>query len=49
MKRIDIVDIKQAVKEGMIEFIAVDDYIYCRDVQSKETVIVGEVTNDEAG
>lgn len=41
-KRIDIVDIKSAVKAEQIEFYIADGDIYCRDRQTDERVIVGK-------
>ena len=46
MKQIDVIKIKQAVKEGQLKFFVLEQYdgqyIYCKD-EVGETVIVGKV------
>lgn len=38
-RHLDIVDIKRAVKLGMIEFYMEDGLIYCIDCESRECVL----------
>jgi len=40
-KPIDIMDLKAAVRAGQIEFVVIDNFIYCRDRESREVVMVG--------
>ncbi len=42
MKKIDIVDIKQKVKNKEFEFYIKDGCIYLKDIKHEETVIVGK-------
>lgn len=42
---IDIVKIKQAVKDGIIEFYIVDGYIFCENKVTEEVVEVGMIKN----
>lgn len=46
-RTIDIVSIKTAVKQGSISFSVHDGYIYCDDIDSGETVIVGKADKHE--
>lgn len=39
---LDIVDLKKKTKNKELEFFIYNGFIYCKDVKSEETVIVGE-------
>ena len=41
-KMIDIVDLKQLVKEGKLDFIINDDVLYCRDLRTEESISLGK-------
>ena len=53
-KKIDIVDIKKAIKEGQLEvYTKHSNYfkkteIYLRDTQTGETVLIGEMKDEDS-
>lgn len=47
MKKIDIIDVKTNIKNGLLAVEVHNGFILLKDVKSGEAVVIGEITKEE--
>ena len=42
----DIITLKELIKKGILKFYIKDDYIYCENIKTSESIIVGKIGDE---